>query len=129
MPKTITFEELLEPFKETPMQHRCRKKDGEPMYRHGKPVMIETSGEKTVPAETLAALNTLLATADVAGLALYQNVDMWSSQIGASTAVPYGPKRLFKLESLPQWINDLPSQRQYLQAIYPNPQFTAKESS
>lgn len=51
----------------------------------------------------------------VSHLVLFENQDFTSSQFGARTALAVGPSRTYQtLESVEgQWLNDLPSQRQY----------------
>lgn len=54
------------------------------------------------------------------GLIVFENVDLSSSQLGARTAVAYGPERTIKSldDAKGRHINDLPSQRQYPTAYY-----------
>lgn len=58
---------------------------------------------------------------DVEGVLFFRNPDMWSSSLGASSILPYGPKNTFKgadvaamkINAMKYWLNNLPSQRQY----------------
>jgi hypothetical protein len=123
MLKEITRDELFAEFEEEPYEQRKRRKDGAPMFdRWGVPIMVRGSGPKEVPADTRKMLDGLIARADVDGLILYVNIQMDSSSFGRKQAMVYGPGCTFKTpDDAPGWLNDLPSQRQYTQAIFRKP--------
>lgn len=67
-----------------------------------------------------ASLERTLQLPGTDGLIVFENVDLSSSQIGARTAVAYGPERTIKSldDAKGRHLNDLPSQRQYPTAYY-----------
>jgi hypothetical protein len=70
---------------------------------HGKLLEILSLDANTGPAKTIA-------------FALYENLDMSSSQLGQRSVMPIGPNWSMKtVEEIVPYINDLPSQRQYVQ--------------
>ena len=67
-----------------------------------------------VMAEALARLR---CTQDTVALVEFQNVDMWSSQMGSNTALAVGPNHTYESVQAVEGhhLHDLPSQRQYPQ--------------
>ncbi len=76
-------------------------------------------------AEVHGALEHRLAQEHVAGLLVFENLQLDSRELGQRTAVIYGPSCTFKSPAMVegQHLHDLPSQRQYPVAFY------AKEGS
>lgn len=77
-----------------------------------------------------APIKKQLERSDVWGVIVFENVDFSSSQFGSRAAVIWGPGCTYtpeierEIRKSPEryWLNDLPSQRQYPQAIYTNEQ-------
>ena len=121
--KQLSRDELYAEFEEDVYIQKRRVKDNKPMVdRGGQPIMILTSEPVSIPPETRAKLDELLAREGVVGMLLYVNMQMDSRELGRKNAVPFGPSVTTKdVETAPPFLNDLPSQRQYPQAVYYKP--------
>lgn len=125
--KELTFQELREAFLQQPyvqdVYHYANKKHkkGDLKFkRNGEPALV-AKGRPVVPKEVDCRLQELLADPKVIAIALYRNVTMDSSALGQCSALPVGDKAdlsVKRVDDLPPWLNDLPSQRQHLQGVF-----------
>lgn len=62
-----------------------------------------------------ALMSTMNLYPDAESFVVFENHDMWSSQMGARTAMICGPSNTYKSwrDTEGKWLGDLPSQRQY----------------
>lgn len=67
-----------------------------------------------------AQIDALLLRDDVAGICIFENLDMWSSNLGESSALAYGPGCTYKtIDDLKgQHLGDVPSRFKYPTQYY-----------
>lgn len=95
---------------------------GKPTFdRYGDPIMCivtDAAGKPVVEVPQTIRQQFARLREGAIGFVRYCNMQLDSSELGRRSVVPYGPGRQFKtLDDLPPWINDLPSRRQYPDAI------------